>query len=61
MDQNKALAAGGGGVLGGALAQLVIALFWPKADAATAAALSTVLGTLTSYAGAYLIPHKSVE
>jgi hypothetical protein len=53
-DANKAIGAGSGGGIGGALAVILIALAWPKADA-----LTTLFSAATAYAGAYLTPHSA--
>jgi predicted anti-sigma-YlaC factor YlaD len=58
-DANKAIGAGSGGGIGGALAVILIALAWPKADATVAAALTTLFSAATAYAGAYLTPHSA--
>ncbi len=61
----KATAGSAGGAagvgLGGAVAALVISLWWPHADPATAVNLSTVfnavIGAAGAYLAAYLTPH----
>lgn len=50
---NKAIAAGAGSGVGGAIAVLIIALFWPNADASVSAALTTVCSALVSVASTY--------
>ena len=51
---NKAISAGAGSGLGGAIATLIIALFWHTADPDAAAALATVCGALVSVVSTYL-------
>ena len=51
---NKAIAAGAGSGVGGALAILIIALWWPNADATVASALTTVMTTLVGTISAYV-------
>lgn len=50
----KATAAAGSVTIGGALASLVIALWWPGADATSAVALTTVANAVIAFAGAFL-------
>lgn len=56
---NKAIAAGAGSGLGGALAVLIIALWWPGADATVAAALTTVTTAAVSAVSTYLVKMES--
>ncbi len=50
----KASAAAGSVTIGGAIATLVIALWWPQADATVAVALTTVANAILACLGAYL-------
>lgn len=50
----KASAAAGGVTLGGAIATVIIALWWPGADATTAVALTTLANALIAAVSAYL-------
>lgn len=67
MDQNKAIggAVGGAGAsgVGGAVATLVVSIWWKNADPGTVAALTTlinaVIGAGGAYLGAYLTPHST--
>jgi hypothetical protein len=54
---NKAIASGAGSGVGGAIAILIIALFWPHADANAAMALTVVCTAVVSTVATYLTPH----
>lgn len=54
-------AAGGGSAIGGALATLLVAIFGPDWDAATVAALATVLSAALAFLGGYLVPSRKGE
>lgn len=58
---NKAVAAGGSAALAGALTVLIVALFWPKADATVVAAIQTVVGAALSFAATYMVPHNGTN
>ena len=50
----KATGAGGAVTVSGAIAFLIVALWWPTADAATTVAITTVVNALLAFLGAYL-------
>lgn len=62
---NKAVAGAvggaGGTTLGSALAILIMAFWWPHADAVSAVALTTVcnavVGAVSAFIAVYLVPH----
>lgn len=60
---NKAYGAGGGALIAGALAKIVIRILnvkWPGlVDDGTADAIDTVFVGVVAFAGAYFVPHKS--
>lgn len=58
---NKAMAAAGSTGLAGALTVLIVALFWPKADATVVAALQTVVGSALAFATTYFVPHNGTQ
>lgn len=51
---NKAMAAAGGVGIGGAVATLIVALFWKSADANSVAAMTTLLNAAVGGFGAWL-------
>ena len=51
---NKAVASGGGAGFGGAIAILIIALWWPDATAIAATALATVCSVVFAPVATYL-------
>lgn len=55
---NKALAGTGGLTFSGALAFLIIKLWWKDADAETAIALTTVISGLITFPSIYFTPHN---
>lgn len=55
---NKAIAAGGSTALAGAITTLLISLFWKDAPPDTAAALTTLIGTILSAVATYATPHN---
>jgi hypothetical protein len=57
---NKAMAAGAGSGVAGALATLIIAKWWPGADATVAAALTTVLTVPVAFLSAWLAKFEGV-
>lgn len=54
-------AAGSGSAIGGALATLIVAIFGLTWDAATVAALTTVLSAGLAFLGGYLVPSRKGE
>ena len=54
-------AAGSGSAIGGALATLIVAVFGLDWDAATVAALTTVLSSGLAFLGGYLVPSRKGE
>ena len=58
---NKAVAAGGTTTFAGALAGLVIALWWPGADAATAVMLTTVFQGVGAFFATWLARYEGAR
>lgn len=61
MGPNKAIAAGAGSGLGGAVATIIMATVWKNADPAVASALTTLMTGAVAMAAAYLTPHGGKE
>lgn len=55
---NKAVAAGGTVAFSGACTTLIIAIWWPHADATIATALTTVIAGVLSGVATWLTPHN---